>query len=248
MSDDNRLGGVLRRFPRFDLFRLLKKKNTRIMPTEGLRQLLQTMPPVAYAVAYGSAVMKQAGYQGSGMVDYIVAVDDAAEWHRQNLQQNGGAHYSFLRVLGARALARIQGMGAGVYFNVPDLQGRCPAVPQAKYAVVETAALCHELANWQNLYLSGRLQKPVVTLVDCPSVEEARRRNLEMACASALLLLPHRFEETSLYTTISALSYTGDPRMSLGEHPDKALQIAAGQVESFRLLCALLKGHCHIHS
>jgi len=64
------------------------------------------MPPVAYAVAYGSAVMKQAGYQGSGMVDYIVAVDDAAEWHRQNLQQNGGAHYSFLRVLGARALAR----------------------------------------------------------------------------------------------------------------------------------------------
>ena len=59
-----------------------------------------------------------------------------------------------------------------------------------------------------------------------------------MACASALLLLPERFEETSLYTTISALSYTGDPRMSLGEHPDKALQIAAGQVESFRLLYA----------
>jgi hypothetical protein len=49
---------------------------------EGLRQLLQTMPPVAYAVAYGSAVVKQAGYQGSGMVDYLVAVDDAAEWHR----------------------------------------------------------------------------------------------------------------------------------------------------------------------
>ena len=49
---------------------------------EGLRQLLQTMPPVAYAVAYGSAVVKQAGYQGSGMVDYIVAVDDAAGWHR----------------------------------------------------------------------------------------------------------------------------------------------------------------------
>jgi len=40
--------------------------------------------------------------------DYILAVDDAVEWHRQNLEKNGTTHYSVLRVLGARALAHIQ--------------------------------------------------------------------------------------------------------------------------------------------
>ena len=38
-------------------------------------------------------------------------------------------------------------MGAGVYFNVPKLLDTCPEVPQAKYAVVETATLCHELVS-----------------------------------------------------------------------------------------------------
>jgi len=44
-------------------------------------------------------------------------------------------------------------------------------VSKAKYAVVERGRLCRELTEWDNLYLSGRLQKPVVTLVACPRVE-----------------------------------------------------------------------------
>ena len=208
------------------------------MRREVLQQLVQTLPPVVYAAAYGSAVVKQAGYKGSGMIDYIIAVDDAADWHRKNLVKNGGTHYSMLRVFGAQALARIQAAGAGVYFNVPNLQGQCKDVAKAKYAVVEHRVLCNELEDWQNLYLSGRLQKPVVTLVDCLRVEAAKQRNLEMACATALLLLPESFSEHMLYSTISAISYTGDPRMRLGEHPDKALQIAASQIELFRDLYA----------
>ena len=205
---------------------------------EGLSELLAVLPPVAYAAAYGSAVMQQAGYAGSGMVDYIVAVDDAAGWHRQNLERNGASHYSFLRAGGARILSSIQAVGAGVYFNVPNLGGQCAHVAKAKYAVVERRVLCRELQDWRDLYLSGRLQKPVVTLQDCPDVAAAQQHNLDMACATALLLLPETFSEPELYATISAISYTGDPRMRLGEHPDKALQIAASQTDNFRALYA----------
>lgn len=40
--------------------------------------------------------------------DYILAVRDPAAWHRENIERNGAAHYSILRLLGAQALARIQ--------------------------------------------------------------------------------------------------------------------------------------------
>ena len=42
---------------------------------------------------------------------------------------------------------------------------------RVKYAVVEAARLRRELTDWGDLYLSGRLHKPVVTLVPdvCPA-------------------------------------------------------------------------------
>ncbi|KAJ1482965.1 hypothetical protein T484DRAFT_1802134 [Baffinella frigidus] len=57
-----------------------------------LGRILETVPPVAFAAAYGSAVMKQAGYAGSNMVDYIFAVDDAVAWHAENWARNGLRH------------------------------------------------------------------------------------------------------------------------------------------------------------
>lgn len=130
--------------------------------------------------------------------------------------------------------ARGQDAGAGVYFNVPDLRGQCNGLDKAKYAVIQHSALCDELEDWKNLYLSGRLQKPVVTLLDCPRLQVARQKNCDMACAAALLLLPERFGETELYATISAISYTGDPRMSFGEpHPKGEMPLV---LACFRLL------------
>lgn len=46
----------------------------------------------------------------------VFAVDDAVSWHADNLQCNG-SHYSLLRLLGPRALARLQHSPAGVYYN-----------------------------------------------------------------------------------------------------------------------------------
>jgi translocator assembly and maintenance protein 41 len=200
--------------------------------SRGLQEILKLVPKVSFAAAYGSAVIKQDGYAGSGMVDYIFAVDRPDQWHAENIRMNGFRHYSPLGALGGTGVAMIQKLGAGVYFNVPRLDHG-----EAKYAVIQTDALCKELRDWNNLYLSGRLQKPVATLVPNADVDQAQAENLRAALHSALVFLPERFSDTQLYTAISSLSYMGDPRMTAGgEHPDKPQMIAQGQEQAFAAL------------
>jgi mitochondrial translocator assembly and maintenance protein 41 len=59
------------------------------------------------------------------MVDLIVATDDPKAWHRDNIARNPGHYAASLRLLGASAIARVQEMSAGVYFNtlVPHNDG-----------------------------------------------------------------------------------------------------------------------------
>lgn len=62
-----------------------------------------------------------------------------------------------------------------------------------KYGVVGLSALQDDLTTWQRMYVSGRLQKPVLTLVPCPSLESALQHNLLSAATVSLLLLPPSF-------------------------------------------------------
>jgi Phosphatidate cytidylyltransferase, mitochondrial len=53
-----------------------------------LAALLRDLPPVTHAFAYGSGVFKQPGLYAKGseaqaMLDYMLVVDDAADWHSQ---------------------------------------------------------------------------------------------------------------------------------------------------------------------
>ena len=51
------------------------------------------------------------------MKDFILAVDNAREWHAQNIARNRN-HYSGLAVLGAGFVSAVQeNFGAGVYYN-----------------------------------------------------------------------------------------------------------------------------------
>ena len=61
-------------------------------------------------------------------MDFIIAVDNPLEWHRENLKLNY-KHYSFLKYAGPSQIADIQdNYGAKLYFNtlVPTHEGvRC---------------------------------------------------------------------------------------------------------------------------
>ncbi|CAG7997116.1 unnamed protein product [Penicillium olsonii] len=225
---------------------------------EALRMILwQFKAPIRYAFAYGSGVFTQNSssaptsslhpsaptainnmQQGSGkMIDFIFGVSYSQHWHDLNLTQHRD-HYSGMGSLGSYMVSQVQDrFGAGVYFH-PYITVNGTMI---KYGVVNLDTLCRDLTQWDTMYLAGRLHKPVKILRDHPKVRLANQVNLLSALRVALLLLPERFSEFELYTTIAGMSYMGDLRMALpAEDPGKVRNIVSGQMAHFRRLYAPL--------
>jgi translocator assembly and maintenance protein 41 len=195
-------------------------------------------PPVLHAVAYGSGAVPQAGYASRDipMLDLILVVDDAEQWHRSNLSENPH-HYSGVRHLGASAVSLLQKMPAGVYYNTliamkgPSQKGRL-----MKYGVVCLHDLVDDLTSWRYLYLAGRFHKPLIHLTILGAHTKLRaavEQNLQSAVRASLLLLPEKFSRTDLFIQIAGLSYSGDFRMVFGENPDKVRNIVLPNAERF---------------
>ncbi|KAI7777431.1 hypothetical protein LA080_003526 [Diaporthe eres] len=227
---------------------------------EALRQIpWQFRAPVRYCFAYGSGVFPQSKPDGRvasaeeiarvhpkappavqkaqdgtpKMIDFIFGVTFTQHWHSLNINQHRD-HYSGLASLGSGAVSYVQDkMGAGVYFNTHVVVNGI----LIKYGVVNIDALCHDLTDWDTLYLAGRLHKPVKILRDDARVRLANQINLLSALRTALLLLPDRFTELELYNTIAGISYLGDPRMTLPtENPQKVGNIVGNNLPNFRRL------------
>jgi len=219
-----------------------------------LRGILREFPPITYAFAYGSGVFPQSDttasrvdqsphpnppeailkwQKGGGkMIDFVLATRFSEHFHSLNLRQHPD-HYSFLGRLGSGVVSRVQEYGAGVYFN-PYISVNGTMI---KYAVVNLDTMRRDLTDWDTLYLAGRLHKPVKILFEEPNIRVANQRNLISAVRCALLLLPQTFTEKELYSTITGLSYQGDPRMTYGsENPKKVYNIVTHQIKNFRLL------------
>jgi translocator assembly and maintenance protein 41 len=176
--------------------------------------------------------------KGSGkMIDFIFGVSYSQHWHDINLHQHRD-HYSALGSTGSYMVSQVQDrFGAGVYFH-PYVTVNGTMI---KYGVVNLDTLCRDLTQWDTMYLAGRLQKPVKILRDHPKVRLANQMNLLSALRVALLLLPERFSEFELYSTIAGMSYMGDLRMALpAEDPSKVRNIVSGQMAHFRRLYAPL--------
>ncbi|KAJ1914112.1 Mitochondrial translocator assembly and maintenance protein 41 [Mycoemilia scoparia] len=192
--------------------------------------------PVRYAIAYGSGVYKQAGYDNEGslgngkekpMIDLIFGVSHPEHWHALNMQQHPD-HYSGLTRFGSGAVAFVgEKLGAGVYYNTDvEIEGM-----RVKYGVTSVRNLTGDLLNWETLYLAGRMHKPTLVIRDDPFVRVCGQVNLANAIRVALLMLPKNFTEQELFTTVAGISYTGDARMKVGgENPNKVDNIVSGQL------------------
>lgn len=204
-----------------------------------MEQILSHFPQRAlrFVFAYGSGVFQQVDNANvaKNMIDFIFAVDEPVRWHRENIELNSH-HYSSLRWLGPKYLSRLQdSTGARIYYNtLVPCEGRL-----IKYGVISLQSLIDDLLDWETLYVSGRLHKPVLILrkaEEHPALNLALAVNLQSAVHTSLLLLPEQFSEEDLYLTIAGLSYTGDFRMTVGENRDKVRNIVQPNIHRFRSL------------
>lgn len=241
--------------------------NQHVVIDREFKECLRQIPwkfraPIMYAFAYGSGVFPQSKGSGTAteaeiravhpkapmavqkaqngspkMIDFIFGVTHTQHWHSLNMMQHR-EHYSGLASLGSGAVSSVQDKwGAGVYFNTyVTVDGIL-----VKYGVVNMETLKRDLREWDTLYLSGRLHKPVKILRDNPAVRMANQINLLSALRTALLLLPAKFTERELYSTIAGISYLGDPRMAFPtENPRKVANIVDHNMQNFRALYAPL--------
>lgn len=204
--------------------------------TLSTRILTQFPDKFAFCFAYGSGVKKQSGYTEADLkdtlIDLIFCVDDPLQWHKQNMAANP-SHYSFMRLLGPSAVANFQtNYGAKMYCNtLVPIGDNCTI----KYGVITTNDLCNDLNRWTDLYVAGRLHKPVTALTapNAPRIHEAIEQNLKSAIRVALLLLPAAFSYYDLFYEIAQMSYKGDFRMVFGENKDKVRNIVRPQLDEF---------------
>lgn len=210
---------------------------TLIVPPVYSRILSKFPQNFSFCFGYGSGVKKQLTNpqsSTSNVIDLIYCVNNPYKWHQSNLELNS-AHYSGIKYLGHRVIAKLQeNYGAKVYFNT--------LVPldnmTIKYGVVSTKDLITDLLEWSDLYLAGRLHKPVEIVLHPTDYElkTALQLNLQSAVHAALLILPESFTEYEFYHTISNLSYAGDFRMIFGENKNKVENIVKPQLLGFRNL------------
>jgi translocator assembly and maintenance protein 41 len=216
-----------------------------LLPAAQLRDLIRILPRYRCAFAYGSGVYQQK-FPANGssfrvpatetpMIDFIVVTDNSEHWHQQNLQRNY-SHYSGLKWGGPQLISRVQeNFGAHCYFNtLIPIDSNCVL----KYGVISTEHLVNDLLDWNNLYVAGRLHKPVTMITDSASndngtddlIEHSMRLNRRSALHASLLLLNDTFTLEQLLLVLVGLSYEGDPRMVVGEDRNKQAKIVQGQL------------------
>ncbi len=163
-----------------------------------MQQILASFPQrsMRLAFAYGSGVFQQSGNKDmcKNMIDFVFAVDNPVEWHTENLLRNR-KHYSFLGNIDPKYISYLQDRtGARIYYNtLIPCEGRL-----IKYGVISTRYLIDDLLDWETLYISGRLHKPVNMLKldkSDPKLNLAISANLQSAVHASLLMLPEQFTE-----------------------------------------------------
>jgi translocator assembly and maintenance protein 41 len=209
-------------------------------------------------IAYGSSAIPQKGNRGK-MLDLLIISNNVEKFHEENLYLNK-YHYNLLsRILGLQFITKINKLSLNVYFNHSvNLIYEDNSKIFVKYGVVELSTLKKDLLLYENLFILGRLHKPVIKTdskeVTCnKEVEDFNllieiNKKTALTIAMILYLKNHDIVEKiykkeisnddflkQLFINLVNLSYLGDIRFKMkGEKKSKVEDIVNGGFENLK--------------
>ncbi|XP_076175384.1 uncharacterized protein LOC143150762 isoform X2 [Ptiloglossa arizonensis] len=205
-----------------------------------LKGVLKSFPRnMMFCFINGSAVFKQLNNQSNNMLDPIFVVCNANQWCSENSDLNPKHYAQPLKFHGHRTVINMQeNWGFKMYYNtlikVAEEYIFNGVIPE--FSRIEDS-------DWNDLYLTGRLHKPMKVLME-PSEQSqlptALIQNLHSTVHAAFLLFPQHFTETEFYKTITGLSCNGDFQMIFSENKDKVNNIFLTQLTQFKQLYSMI--------
>lgn len=208
-----------------------------------LQSIIRSAFPKNYglilAFGYGSVAVPQHGRSAkNSQLDFILVVNDPLVWHTENYSLNPNHYSGLARSFNAAPLKKAVSKWPrpAVFYNPlitwHDQSKQFPS-QVFKYGVVSYRHLMQDLLTWSDLYVAGRLHKPVAFVPGFEGPADFRSAlaaNLRSALAFSLLehdLSVHK--EDSLYHSLATISYRGDWRLYFGEDKRKIERIITGE-------------------
>ena len=198
---------------------------------EEIRQFIENRPDVRAAYGYGSKIFKQENaITTDSLIDLIFVVDNIKDWHLKNLQENP-SDYSLIgtKFFTNAASKTIKGSTGIAYVSDIEENGL-----RYKFGTIEYKDLFSYLQTWESFYVPGRFQKTIYPYVEDVELNQAILLNRKKALLVASYLTEKGLvSKEELFETLVNLSYMGDPRMKLGETPEKVKNIVQGAYDEF---------------
>lgn len=206
---------------------------------EAIKEFAFKRPDAVAIYGYGSGIIPQdLKTAKSSQLDIIFTVNDIKQWHMQNIKDNADDYSMMGRLFLTRSsVEKIKGLNGITYFSHIKNEGYT-----FKYGVIEIQDFMNSLGTWQNLFVAGRFQKPVLMIKTNELVEEKIDFNRHAALIVSGILCNEVEDITKLYETICSLSYIGDFRMGIAENPHKISNIVSGSKEKFASIYRNEKG------
>ncbi len=198
---------------------------------EEIKQFIENRPNVIAAYAYGSKVFKQNNADiKSSLIDLIFVVEDIKKWHLENLKKNPNDYSlmgsTYFKIANKEKLKGNTGIA---YISDIEENGL-----RYKFGTIEYQDLLLYLQTWKSFYMAGRFQKTISPYKEDVDLNRAILINRKKAILVASLLQNKNIvDKHELFETLVSLSYMGDPRMKLGEAPNKIKNIVNGSFDEY---------------
>ena len=196
-----------------------------------LNSFIDKRPSTLGAFGYGSGVFKQTSYSDKAkpQLDLMLVVEDVGQWHQENLRTNPHDYPITGKIqINHGNIKNLKGPNKITYFsNIKEDDY------VFKYGVIEVEDWRRSLETWDNFFVAGRFQKPLMPLKCKEDINRLVLQNRLSATMVAAIFSNEITTSFDFFKLLCNLSYMGTIRMAIAENPEKVANIVTGGMEEF---------------